>query len=265
MQVKTIVDFLHTLAPPELQESYDNSGFLIGDELAEVSGVLISLDVTEAVLDEALSLDANLIISHHPIIFSGLKRLTGNSFVESVVIKALKNDLNLMAIDTNLDHVDRYGVNRKICEALGLRKIRFLNVKGQYGDGKSYGSGMIGTLEEAVDELTFLKRVKETMGASCIRHTALLGTEVRTIAVCGGSGRFLLEEALRQNADVYVTSDFKYHDFFDAHGKIVVADIGHYESEQLTIQLLHGILTENFNNFACHCTKVNTNPINYLI
>jgi dinuclear metal center YbgI/SA1388 family protein len=350
MQIKSLLAYLETIAPPMYQESYDNAGLIVGNANSEITGVMLCLDSTEAVLDEAMEKDCNLVIAHHPIVFKGLKRFNGSNYVERVVIKAIKNDIAIYAIHTNLDNVYYQGVNAKIAEKLGLENTRILAPKKMLkkitayvhpnyvdavrvaivaagvgsvngmdqrsyvslgvghasGDGnaevkieaifpvdaqrrvvnafqQSYpngkaayeistvenvnaqlGSGMIGELTEPVAETVFLKNLKSTMKAGVVRHTKLRNKRVRKVAVCGGAGGFLLSHAIRQEADVFVTSDYKYHEFFDADGKIVIADIGHYESEQFTIELLYEIISQKFSIFAAHSTKVNTNPVKYL-
>lgn len=264
MIVQELVDFLHGIAPNHFQEEYDNSGLLVGDDQDIVNGVLVSLDVTEAVLDEAIALKANVIISHHPIIFSGLKRLTNSNYVQRIVQKAIKHDINLFAIHTNLDNVYHNGVNTYIAKRLELESVEILKPKSDlvYLNQK-IGAGVIGYLKKPQDEKSFLSFLKDKMEVKCIKHTNLLDKPVHKVAICGGSGRFLLNDAILQNSDFFISSDFKYHEFFDADNQLVIADIGHFESEQFTIKLLHEILTNKFNNFASHYTKVNTNPVNY--
>ena len=261
MRIQEILSILEAIAPPYLQESYDNAGLIVGDPETEVSGILFCLDSTEAVVEEALSLGCNLVIAHHPIVFRGLKRFNGSNYVERTVMQAIRKNVALYAIHTNLDNVYRQGVNTKIAEKLGLQQTRILLPKAGQTD---IGAGILGVLPEAMDETAFLRHVKSALHASCVRHTALREKPVRTVTVCGGSGSFLLSEALRAGADAFVTADFKYHEFFDAEGRLVIADIGHYESEQFTIELLYDIIREKFPTFALHCTKVNTNPVHYL-
>lgn len=271
MKIKTITSYLESIAPLSLQEDYDNSGLLIGNEEADVSGILICLDCTEAVLDEAIKKNCNLIIAHHPIIFQGLKKITGRNYVEKVVEKAIRNNISVYAIHTNLDNVSQ-GVNKKICDKLGLTNCKILLPK--ESDSKA-GSGMIGTLKTSSSEISFLGKIKKVMKAASLRHTTLLNKKVSKVAVCGGSGSFLLSEAIRQKADVFVTADFKYHQFLDAENKLLIADIGHYESEQFTKELLRDLLMKKFSIFAARFKKgerkiplfisaINTNPINYL-
>ena len=261
MLVQDILHILESIAPPHLQESYDNAGLIVGDPGQEVTGILFCLDSTEAVVEEALALGCNLVIAHHPIVFRGLKRFNGSTYVERTVMQAIRQGVALYAIHTNLDNVYRQGVNAKIAEKLGLTDTRILLPRpGEV----EIGAGLIGFLPEPVAETDFLLQVKTALRVSCMRHTALRNRSVRSVAVCGGSGSFLLPEALRAGADVFVTADFKYHEFFDAEGRLVIADIGHYESEQFTIELLYQIIREKFPTFALHCTKVNTNPVFYL-
>ncbi|MGV3684165.1 MAG: Nif3-like dinuclear metal center hexameric protein [Daejeonella sp.] len=365
MKLRELILFLETIAPPAYQEDYDNSGLIVGDPDQELTGALISLDCTEAVVDEAISMGYNLVISHHPIVFKGLKKLNGKNYVERVVIKAIKKDIAIYAIHTNLDNVVE-GVNRRICDKLGVKNPRILKPKesalkklvtfcpnsdaekvrtamfdagagwiGNYSEcsynsegfgtfkalegtnphvGKigtmhqepeirietiypanierrvvaalieahpyeevsfdlypvsnpypQVGSGMIGNIDEDQDEESFLKHVKEKLNTKLIRHTNLRGKKIRRVAVCGGSGSFLLQNAISAGADIFITGDFKYHEFFEADGKLIIADVGHFESEQFTQELLLELITEKFHNFALRLTVQNTNPINYLI
>ncbi len=365
MKLKELTHFLETLAPLAFQEDYDNSGLIVGHQDTEIKAALISLDCTEAVLDEAIGKGCNLIISHHPIVFKGLKKFNGKNYVERVVMKAIKHDIALYAIHTNYDNV-LHGVNRALCEKIGLKNLSILAPKtgiikklitycplahadkvrqalfaagaGQIGDysecsfnaegtgtfkagpnadpfvGKigeqhresetkieviytadiesqliaallqahpyeevpyeffsldnahqEVGSGMLGELETEQDEIAFLKMVKAKLGSSVIRHTELLGKKVKKVAVCGGAGSFLLPQAIRAGADIFISADYKYHEFFDADSRIVIADVGHYESEQFTQTLLFESITKKFPKFALHLTEQHTNPINYLI
>ena len=364
MKASEVIEFLEGLAPLSLQEGYDNSGLIVGDSATEVTGIMVSLDCTEDVIEDAISQGCNLIVSHHPIVFGGLKKFNGKNYVERTVIKAIKNDVLLYAIHTNLDNVFD-GVNLKICEKIGLKNTRILSRKkgllkkvvtyvphehakkvrssmcnagaggiGNYdqctfntpGIGtfrgnektnpfvgkkgeihseneirievivpdyqlknvlnamrmahpyeevafdifsmdnvwKEGGSGMIGDLPEEMDALEFLKSLKETMNTDCVRYTLPHREKVKRVAVCGGSGSFLLPNALAEKADIFITGDFKYHQFFDAENSIIIADIGHYESEQFTTELLAEKLAKNFPTFVPRLTRVKTNPINYL-
>ena len=262
--VSDVCQVLEEIAPLAVQESYDNAGLLTGDPGMPVTGVLTALDMLEPVLDEAIAKGCNMVVAHHPIIFRGLKRLTGQNYVERVVIKAIRAGIALYAIHTNLDSVLEYGVNQRIAERLGLTDLRFLAPKAPAPDGREVGMGLLGELPAPCTETDFLQDLKGRMQASMIRHTELLGRPVRRVAICGGSGSFLLTQAVAAEADVFVTGDFKYHEFFDADGQILIADIGHYESEQFTINLLQEIIQQKFRNFASHCTSVVTNPVKYI-
>ncbi len=260
-----IFDFLQSIAPFQYQESYDNAGLIIGDREKECTGVITCLDSTEAVIDEAIQMGANLVVAHHPIVFRGLKRFNGANYVEKAVIKAIKNDIAIIAIHTNLDNVITNGVNERIAQQIGLEDIEPLAVKAEIDQSAGpVGSGVVGNLPLAMEEIDFLRSLKDRMNINVIKHTPLLGTKVFKVAVCGGVGGFLLKDAIRSQAQVFITSDYKYHEFFDANGRIVIADIGHYESEQFTINLLQELISRKFTTFAAHCTKVNTNPVNYL-
>ncbi len=361
--IKEVASYLEGFAPLDLQESYDNAGLLVGDENMEVTGVLICLDSIEEVIDEAVKHRCNLVIAHHPIIFSGLKKLNGKNYVERAVIKAIRNQIAIYAIHTNLDHVHQ-GVNARISERLGLKNCEVLSPKknllkkmvafcpvaqaddirnalfkagcgriGNYDEcsfnaegtgtfrggentkpfagekGKHHrekeirietifesrmeadvihallqahpyeevaydiyplenayhrvGSGMIGTFDSPMDAADFLKHLKLTMKTGTIRHTKLPENKISKVVVCGGSGSFLLNDAIRKQAQVLVTADFKYHQFFDGEEKIMIADIGHYESEQFTKELLRDLLVKKFSTFAVRLDEVGINPVNY--
>lgn len=364
MKISEITEHLETLAPVYFQESYDNAGLIVGEASAECTGIIISLDAIEAIIDEAISKDYNLVVAHHPIIFRGLKKLNGKNYVERTILKAIKNDIAIYAIHTNLDNIKK-GVNNKIAEKLGLQDLQMLQPKenilkklitfapvdkaedlrralfaagggqlGKYSEcsfntegtgtfkplegaepyvgeiGKRHeekelkievifpayieqkiiramieahpyeevaydiislgnylsdvGSGMIGELEEPADETEFLMKIKSAFNLKAIKHTRLSGKKIKKVAICGGAGSFLIPVALSNRADVYITSDIKYHEFFDSEG-LLLADIGHYESEQFTIDLLYDILREKYPNFAVRKTEVNTNPVNYYL
>ena len=365
MQVKTITHFLESLAPLSYQEDYDNSGLIVGDPEMNITGALISLDCTEEIIDEAISKGCNLVISHHPIVFKGLKKFSNKTYVERALIKAIKNEVALYAIHTNFDNILE-GVNAKICEIINLKNCSILapkpnllkkivtyvpiaqaeqvrtalfdagagnignysecsfsmNGQGTFKAGENsnafvgdkglrhqenetrieviypinrerqilvalhlshpyeevaydlhsisnnfheVGSGMIGSLDEEMDAIDFLNYVKEKLKIKVIRHTALINKKIKRVAVCGGAGSFLLPNAIMAGADVFITADFKYHEFFDADQKIIVADVGHYESEQFTQELLFNLITKKFPSFVLLLTEQNTNPINYLI
>jgi dinuclear metal center YbgI/SA1388 family protein len=359
-QIKEICSYLEQWAPPAYSESYDNVGLLVGDRDDEVDGVLVSLDCTEAIIDEAIEQGCNLVVSHHPIVFKGLKSLTGKSYVERTILKAIKNNIALYAIHTNLDSV-LTGVNGRIADRLGLTNRKILSPKkgalnkltvfvpkgdaekvrtamfkagggviGNYSscsfntegigtfhpedgakpvigsvgktqeeeesriemifpthlsskilaamtqshpyeevayylhslenENQNVGSGIVGELPEGKQGSDFLNFLKDSMQLKVIRHTQIL---IKKVAICGGSGSFLLDDAKRSGADVFITGDFKYHEFFDAEGELMIADIGHYESERFTIDLIADYLRQNFSTFAIRLTQKNTNPIHY--
>lgn len=262
MRIKEITTFLEEFAPLEYQESYDNCGLIVGDANAEIKGALITLDCTEEIVDEAMAAGCNLIIAHHPIIFNGLKKLNGSNYIERTVIKAIKNDIAIYAFHTNLDNVHN-GVSAEIAAKIGLVNCKVLRPK-ITENSQLVGPGILGELKNPVNSTEFLKFVKGTMQTDCIRHTSLVKDEIKTVAVCGGSGSFLLQNAIDEKVDIFITADFKYHEFFDAENHIIIADIGHYESEQFTKELIYDLLTKNFTKFAVRLSKVNTNPIKYL-
>jgi len=362
--VNDIIQAIEDFAPPALQEDYDNAGLITGNKNNSCTGVLFALDATEAIIDEAIALGCNMVVAHHPIIFKGLKKITGANYVERTIIKTIKNDVAIYAAHTNLDNV-RYGVNYKMAQKIGLTNLQILAPKkgllnklvvfvpaahaekvrealfaagagniGNYshcsfnleGNGtfmgssetnpfagkpnelhtepetrvevifESYlqpkilnsmrkahpyeevafdvypllnahptvGSGMHGELEVELSETDFLTRLKQVFQLKTLKYTNLLGKKVKKVAICGGSGQFLLKNAIACGADSYVSADFKYHEYFDADGKILVADIGHFETEQFTPELFYEIIQKKFPKFALHLSKTNTNPINYL-
>ena len=365
MLIKDILLQLEIIAPPLLQESYDNAGLLTGDTNWNCTGIITTLDATEEVVLEAIEKKSNLIVAHHPIIFGGLRKITGKNYVEKTIITAIKNDIAIYAIHTNLDNV-LHGVNGAIADKLGLINRKILqpknetlkklftfvpvefaenvrsaifnaggghisnysecsfNIAGQGtfkpGEGtnpftgkrgirhtedeikmemifpawqekailaalidthpyeevaydiialgnenQGIGSGMVGELPEPLSENEFLKVLKQKFDLSVIRHTTLLNKPVKKIALCGGAGSFLIGAALATGADFYITGDIKYHEFFDANSRLVVADIGHYESEQFTTDLLFDILSQKFPTFAVQKTGVKTNPVHYFL
>jgi len=363
MKIKDVISLFEELAPLSYSEDFDNTGLLVGDKDRIVSGVLVALDTLESVVDEAITNNCNLIISFHPIVFSGLKKLTGKDYVERTVIKAIKNDIAIFAIHTALDN-SWNGVNAMICDQLKLEKRKILipksstiqklityvpvesaervretlfnagagnignytncsfNIEGtgsyrgnedsnpvvgnkgeirfekevQIGvtfqkhvqstvlkalfkshpyeevayevttlenTNQKIGMGMIGELNTPLNEGEFLKFLKETMNTNCIRHSKLTHKLISKIAVLGGSGSFAVEAAKQKGADIFITADLKYHDFFKAENNILLADIGHYESEQFTKELLVSFLNKKITTFAVVLSQINTNPITY--
>jgi dinuclear metal center YbgI/SA1388 family protein len=363
MKVKDIVSFLESLAHPSLQEHYDNAGLITGDADWECKGIICALDTTEDVVKEAIEKKCNLIVAHHPVIFSGLKKINGKNYVEKTIIRAIKNDIAIYAIHTNLDNIID-GVNGRMAKMLGLQDITILSPRpatlkklftfvpidkaaqvrnaifsagagyiGNYNEcsfnaegegtfkaqeranpyvgepGKRHeekelkievilpayleneiitalksahpyeepaydivdlsnmnpgiGSGVIGMLPNPIEEKVFLGQLKSVFGVKVVRHTALLRKAVQKVALCGGAGSFLVSKALIAGADAYITADMKYHEFFDANDRMLIADIGHYESEQFTVNLLQEILEQKFPTFAVLKTSVETNPVKY--
>lgn len=361
--VKDITNALEAFAPLSLQEDYDNAGLITGNSNTECTGVLFSLDCTEAVIEEAKQKKCNLVVAHHPIIFKGLKKLSGGTYVERTIISSIKNDVAIYACHTNIDNVID-GVNAKIAQKLGLKNIKILSPKnellkklvvfvpsahadnvreailsnggghiGNYShcsfnldgtgtfmgndDTKPFvgeqnklhkepeirvetvfeghnqsrvisamiaahpyeevaydiyplenkhlkiGSGIVGELEKPLPEKDFMALVKKTFNVPTLKHTHLTNKNIQKVALCGGSGQFLLKNAIISKADTYITADFKYHEFFDADGKILLLDIGHFESEQFTPEIFYEIITEKFPKFAIHLSKTHTNPVNY--
>ena len=265
MRISDIIDALEELAPPALQESYDNAGLITGKREWDLRGALVCLDSTPEVIEEAIAKNCNLVISHHPIIFRGLKTITGSNYVERAIISAIKNDIAIYAIHTNLDNVLQPGVNGRIASLLGLVSTEPLRPLQTEATAQVAGAGVIGTLGTALPEKDFLALIKSTFGSAAIKHTPLLGKQVSRVAVCGGSGSFLLGDAIARGAQAFVTADFKYHDFFDADGRILVADVGHYESEQFTVDLLCDFLQGKFATFAPNSSETITNPVSYYI
>jgi len=264
MKINKLIEYLHGIAPSYLQEDYDNAGLIVGDPDIEIKGVLVCLDAIESVVDEAISLGCNLVVAHHPIIFRGIKQLNGKNYIERTVIKAIKNDIAIFAIHTNLDNVLISGVNTKIAEKLSLTNTTILSLKSNVTYmNQPVGAGLIGNLTYDMATETFLNFLKEKMELKVIKVTDLVKSNINKVAVCGGSGSFLLPEAKKQGADIFITADYKYHEYFDADKEIIIADIGHYESEKYTIELLYDLIINNFTTFAAHYTKIITNPIKY--
>jgi dinuclear metal center YbgI/SA1388 family protein len=268
-----ITSYLESIAPLHFQESYDNSGLLVGNPNTEITGILVSLDTIESVIEEAKAKNCNLIVAHHPIIFKGLKSLTGKNYIERTVIKAIQEGIGIYTIHTNLDNIED-GVNAKISEKIGLINTKILSPKNNLfhqinTENQKVGSGMIGELSEAISATAFLANLKSKMNLPLIKHTSLeifkdvKNRKIKKIAVCGGAGSFLLQDAIKQKADFFITGDYKYHEFFDAEDKIVICDIGHYESEVFTKDLLVDLLKNQFSELEIKACQTNTNPVEY--
>ena len=262
--VDDILLYIDQVAPFRYQESYDNAGLICGSRKSPVTGVITCLDTTEAVIDEAIHRNCNVVIGHHPIIFRGLKNVTDETYIGRAIIKAIQNDVAIIAVHTNLDNILINGVNERLAHKLGLIQLEILNPNKHVDPSGKVGAGVIGTLKSPAESSYFLEEVKVKMQVPTLKHTPIHQSSVLKVAVCGGSGIFLLGQALAAKADVFITSDVKYHEFFDAVGKLILIDIGHYESEQHTIELLAELISNKFTTFAAHCTKVITNPVKYL-
>ncbi|MEG1562915.1 MAG: Nif3-like dinuclear metal center hexameric protein [Bacteroides sp.] len=267
MKIKEIVSALERFAPLPLQDGFDNAGLQIGLTDAETTGALLCLDVTEAVLDEAIATGCNLVVSHHPLLFKGCKSITGKDYVERCIFKAIRNELVVYSAHTNLDNAPG-GVNFKIAEKMGLKNVRILKPAlglstCQTIDGQA-GAGIVGELDERETELEFLKRIKKTFEVGCLKHNKLTGREIRKVALCGGAGAFLLPDAIKSGADVFITGEIKYHEYFGHEEDILMAEIGHYESEQYTKEIFYSIIRDSFPSLMLQMSKVTTNPIKYL-
>ena len=261
MKAKQVFDALEQYAPLPLQDSYDNAGLQIGlTEEQEVAGALLCLDVTEDVIDEAERMGCNLIVAHHPLLFRGLKTISGKTYVERCVIKAIQKGIGIYAAHTNLDNAQG-GVNYRIAETIGLTNLAFLE---QRSGGITAGAGVIGELPVAEDEREFLKRMKTLFGIQCMRHNQLNGRKIRRVALCGGAGGFLLQRAIECGADAFLTGEMHYHDYFGHEYELLIAEMGHYESEQYTIDLFAEVLGRHLPELRIVKTTINTNPINYL-
>lgn len=261
MKIRDIIGALEQFAPLSLQDSYDNAGLQIGLTVdAESSGVLLCLDVTEEVIDEAREKGCDLIVSHHPLLFRPPKRIAGEDFVQRCIIRAIQNGVNIYASHTNLDNAPG-GVNYKIANKLSLTNVTPLAPKPEL---QGAGSGVIGTLPQTIDREDFIVLVKETFDAGSVRFNSWTGETVSKVAVCGGAGAFLIPEAVRQQADAFITGEIGYHRFFGYDDSIQLMEIGHFESEQYTIDLLDSIITSTGASIRIERTETETNPINYL-
>ena len=260
MTVKDIMTCITEIAPLQWQEHYDNAGIQVGDLDAEVHKALIALDVTEELVEEAVARSCDIIISHHPLIFHGLKHLTPGTYIERVVVKAIKHDIAIVSMHTNLDN-SYLGVSRVLAERLGLVNLKLLQPSPS--DPEVCGAGMLGEFETPLEEMKFLHLVAERIGSPCLRHSALTGKKIRKVALCGGSGTPFMPDALRQNADAYLTADIKYHDFFVPEGRILLVDGGHFETEQFTKLLIRELIQKKFPNFAAEIADTNTNAVHY--
>ncbi|MDR0829144.1 MAG: Nif3-like dinuclear metal center hexameric protein [Prevotellaceae bacterium] len=258
-KLKEITKILETFAPLGLQEDFDNSGLIFGDENAEIRGALLCIDITESVIDEAVSLGFNLIISHHPLIFSGLKKITGKTYIERCLIKAIENKIAIYAAHTNFDSVSN-GVSYRMAEKIGLKNLKILVPK---DDFENSGLGVVGELGNALNEKVFLQKIKQIFNVGAIKHSKFLEKNISKVALCGGSGAEFINDAKRCGADIYITADVSYHRFFEAENQLIIADIGHFESEQFTKEIFYEQLIKNFPNFAVKFSREEKNVISF--
>ncbi len=267
MKIKDILGALEEFAPLALQDGYDNAGLQIGlAEDAEATGVLLSLDVTEDVVNEAVLRGCNLIVSHHPLMFNPVRAFQGKTHVERAILKAIKNDIAVYASHTNLDVADG-GVNFKIAEKLGLQNVEFLSPKGTYTSGNkelTSGDGVIASLPAAMSTREFMEHVKEVFHLKSLRVNNANPKTVQRVALCGGNGASLIPQAFEKGADVFITGEIGYHRFFGYEKEILLLETGHYESEQYTIELLRDIITKFAPSLHVCKAETNINPIIYL-
>ena len=267
MKVKEILGALEEFAPLALQDGYDNAGLQIGlAEDAEAAGALLCLDVTEEVVDEAVRKGCNLIVSHHPLLFRALKRVAADDYVGRTVMKAIRSGVAVYAAHTNLDSA-MGGVNWKIAEKLGLRGLEWLSAKGEYrrgGEMLTAGEGLVGVLPRAMERKEFFEYVKEVFGIKSLRVNAAEKEAIERVALCGGAGAFLIQKAVAKGADVFLTGEIGYHRFFGLEGDIVLVEMGHFESERYTVEVLRDILRGADPSLPVYDTELKVNPINYL-
>ena len=263
MKIKQVLSALEQFAPLPLQESWDNAGLQLGLTEAEVSGALLCLDVNEAIIDEAIRKGCNLIVSHHPLLFRGLKQITNADYVQRCVIKALKSDITIISMHTNMDNA-KDGVNYKIAERLGLREVSFLSTVNSQLSTLESGSGVIGTLAQPMAARDFIELLKKQFGVQCAQCNELLQRPVSKVALCGGAGDFLLDDAVKQGADVFITGEMHYHQYFGYEQRIQICVIGHYQSEQFTSEIFRDIIAKQCPGVRTEIAETNTNPIAYL-
>lgn len=263
MKIEEVIHALEQFAPLPLQEDFDNAGLQVGLTWAsDVSGALLCLDVTEAVVDEAIDKGCNLIVSHHPLIFHKLRSLTGADYVQRTIIKAIKNDVAIVSMHTNMDEA-LGGVNHKIAQKLGLEGLRFFG-KTKEAEGVIGGEGVIGQWQKPVSSLEFMERVRGAFGVKCIHGNKLLERPVCKVAVCGGAGALLLQDAIAAGADAFITGEMRYHEYFGHEQEIQICVIGHYESEQYTAEIFREIIQGHCPGVRCVMSDIDTNPICYL-
>ena len=260
MRLRDITGALEAFAPLSLQDGFDNAGLQIGlTEDVDTTGVLLCLDVTEAVIDEAIRKGCNVVVSHHPLLFHPCKSITGTDYIQRTIMKAIRGGVAIYSAHTNLDNANG-GVNNKMAEKLGLTDTRVLQPK---TDDLSTGAGLIGTLPSPMTKEQFIQQVKATFHVDCLRCNRWTGRQVGKVALCGGAGAFLISDAIKAGADVFITGEIGYHRFFGYENDILLMETGHYESEQYTREITRQILSAHFPQLKVIDTEIDTNPICY--
>ena len=261
MKIREIVAPLEEFAPLALQEHYDNAGLIVGDPDNEADAALVCVDVTEAVLEEAVERGAGLVIAHHPLVFHPLKRLSRTTYIERAVRRTVREGIAVYACHTNLDSAPQ-GMSYALGRQLGLQEMELLTPSGAAAGA---GFGVVGRPECEMPTEAFLRMVRERLGTGAIRHSALVRETVRRVALCTGAGASMMADARRSGADLYLSADFRYNDFLDADNDLVIADVGHFESEYCAIGLICEIIRKKITNFALHRSERSVNPVNYLV
>ena len=261
MKIKEVLSALERFAPLPLQEGWDNAGLQVGLTEAEVSGALLCLDVNERIIDEAVAKGLNLVVSHHPLLFRGLKTIGDGDYVQRTVLKAIRNGITVVSMHTNMDNAHG-GVNYKIAEKLGLTDVRFMALKTV--DGVEAGSGVVGELPEEMAADDFVLMVKRVFGVECAMCNELLRRKICRVAICGGAGDFLLDDAVRAGADAFITGEMHYHVYFGREQQLQICVIGHYQSEQYTSEVFREVIEEACPGLPLHIAETCTNPIYYL-
>lgn len=262
MKIKELTDIIEAAADLSWQAGYDNAGLIVGDSEAEVGAALLCVDITESVLEQAIEVGAGLIIAHHPIIFHGLKQITGQTYIQRVVAKALQHGIALYACHTNLDSAP-LGISHRLGDMFGLKEIALLEPTRT--ERPDVGFGIVGELPDEESVEGFLNRVKSVLGLKALRYSRPYKKQVRRVAICSGSGGSLIGKAKEAGADVYIAADFKYNDFLDADRELVIADAGHFETEYCAIDILFEIIRKKIPTFALYKSNNSENPVNYLV
>lgn len=265
LKIREIIAALETLAPLEWQEEWDNAGIQIGDPDRELTGLLLCVDVTEQILDEAIRKNCNMIVAHHPLLFKPLRSIQGRNYIERCVIKACKHDLLIYAAHTNLDNAPE-GVNFRLAQKLKLIDTIVLDKKENLvsADGKPVGMGVVGNLPAPFTPAEFVEQIRTLFDVDCIQAAKNIDKPIKRVAICGGSGASLRQKAEKAGADVLLTGEARYNDYLDAAGNILMLTIGHFESERCTIQIFYEEIRKKFITFDLNIVCVNSNPVKYL-